>query len=1023
MIIVWIVCVVAAYFLFYYAEKHIQYKDSEEELKNQTQVITNQIQSIVQNDQYSNVEGRMLFSKLKTLSFALENYPEIGQARDFLNQYAEAADVSALSIYDRQGKVLYHFSSEAPKALKQDEISKILDDNYYLQVADALDSVYEAGDEDFDFSSASLTPFELNAYWGAGDNRWLIRMEGKVSDELKVLEDYLHWTRVLQSYMVGKSGSVLALDEKDGTVLSYKDMSKRGASMEDLRIWATKGRDIFNIFRESGKTDEIEVEGIRYLACRLDVKNAFILAMIPMEEIMNDVYSFAGILTFLFVTFSGLCVFYSFFHIQESTKEQLEENGKRVWNRSLFNRLWVYTILATIGLVVVTFYIDYTTYYSRIVQFCDSRTAFAASQATQNEFLLGEAKVWFNNEYLTKGKIAKCVIENTDREQLDKDYLRTLSEKLETERIYIFNASGKIVLTDSDYDRLEIYRDSPFHVLLEGRPYLVQPYEKEALSGEILQQVGVSMRDRNDNSNGFVMIVVKPRELISFDNGLGAETLLKQTNLLDNTLGLLVDDNTMNVLFNTQVIGSTYINGINSNDYTGLSIQLLELDDTKLLDNYIGKISMLNKINYVSVRKADHVYYLVLVPSSGKEFIHILPLAISLICSLVFYAALLLISCFFRRQPELPLETSKETAGALKGGEEQKKNSIGVFQSILDKKKPYFETRWPKDCVRWRDKTAAEKFSGISYWILILSVAAIIGYMLLGGRNSVWYYSFNGIQEKGFNIYSINVCALTIYILFVTKFLLHKILFFIARAVNARGETICCLLDSFQGYILCIIGVFVCLSELGVPLMTLTLTGGVAGVIFGIGCQNTVADILAGILMTLEGIVHVGDLIIYNGEIGVIENIGVRTTRLNWFNEVRIVRNNELKNFTSVPSVMRIKLYMFLSLKNNLAHVEAAIKEALPRICDKISAEIGCEITGLKYRGVDKLTETSMRLSFNYFCRGEKARKVLRALNRELKILCDQNNITLGMELNTAITENAAGGTMLTDKTAEIAET
>ena len=45
-----------------------------------------------------------------------------------------------------------------------------------------------------------------------------------------------------------------------------------------------EGRMVMFYVKE--KTDEIEVEGIRYLACRLDVKNAFILAMIPMEEII-----------------------------------------------------------------------------------------------------------------------------------------------------------------------------------------------------------------------------------------------------------------------------------------------------------------------------------------------------------------------------------------------------------------------------------------------------------------------------------------------------------------------------------------------------------------------------------------------------------------------------------------------------------------------------------------------------------------------------------------------------------------
>lgn len=31
--------------------------------------------------------------------------------------------------------------------------------------------------------------------------------------------------------------------------------------------------------------------------------------------------------------------------------------------------------------------------------------------------------------------------------------------------------------------------------------------------------------------------------------------------------------------------------------------------------------------------------------------------------------------------------------------------------SIVNKKKPYFEERWPEDSVRWKDRTPEEKFT------------------------------------------------------------------------------------------------------------------------------------------------------------------------------------------------------------------------------------------------------------------------------------------------------------------------
>lgn len=61
---------------------------------------------------------------------------------------------------------------------------------------------------------------------------------------------------------------------------------------------------------------------------------------------------------------------------------------------------------------------------------------------------------------------------------------------------------------------------------------------------------------------------------------------------------------------------------------------------------------------------------------------------------------------------------------------------------------------------------------------------------------------------------------------------------------DAKGETVCRLLDSFSGYILCLVGLCLCLSDFGISTKTISLTGGVLDVVFGPGCQSIVADIL-----------------------------------------------------------------------------------------------------------------------------------------------------------------------------------
>ncbi len=223
-------------------------------------------------------------------------------------------------------------------------------------------------------------------------------------------------------------------------------------------------------------------------------------------------------------------------------------------------------------------------------------------------------------------------------------------------------------------------------------------------------------------------------------------------------------------------------------------------------------------------------------------------------------------------------------------------------------------------------------------------------------------------------------------------------LYLIARASQRRGESICHLLNSFSGYVLFIVEIFIVLATLGVNVTAMSRTAGVAGMIFGIGCQNVVADILAGIIMVFEGVACAGDFVSYNGSFGVIQTIGIRTTKLKWFSEITIVRNNEFKNYINMPAegTDRVVVYLSIDLKESLTHVEDVIEQELPQIQDGLCELVGEEIK-LKYRGVQGIEENGIKLSFAVFCKGKYYGWIRRLLSHDLLLMCERNEIRLAM--------------------------
>ena len=63
---------------------------------------------------------------------------------------------------------------------------------------------------------------------------------------------------------------------------------------------------------------------------------------------------------------------------------------------------------------------------------------------------------------------------------------------------------------------------------------------------------------------------------------------------------------------------------------------------------------------------------------------------------------------------------------------------MAVFGSIINRKKPYFEERWPNDVIRWRNKEPGDKFSFLLKMILTITFSAIIIHAFLVKENSVW---------------------------------------------------------------------------------------------------------------------------------------------------------------------------------------------------------------------------------------------------------------------------------------------
>jgi moderate conductance mechanosensitive channel len=113
-----------------------------------------------------------------------------------------------------------------------------------------------------------------------------------------------------------------------------------------------------------------------------------------------------------------------------------------------------------------------------------------------------------------------------------------------------------------------------------------------------------------------------------------------------------------------------------------------------------------------------------------------------------------------------------------------------------------------------------------------------------------------------------------------------------------RALTISNLISSTARYFLWPVAAIMSLSAFAIDVGALIATAGIAGLAIGFGAQTLVKDVIGGIFLLIDDTIHVGDSIKIGGDIGMVEQIGVRMIRVRKFDgEVLMVPAGELRIF------------------------------------------------------------------------------------------------------------------------------
>ncbi len=194
----------------------------------------------------------------------------------------------------------------------------------------------------------------------------------------------------------------------------------------------------------------------------------------------------------------------------------------------------------------------------------------------------------------------------------------------------------------------------------------------------------------------------------------------------------------------------------------------------------------------------------------------------------------------------------------------------------------------------------------------------------------------------------------------ISRVFLRAVKFRGLRSADNRAKTLAGLLKSALRYAVGTVMFLTVLDLAGID--TKALLGGAAilGLAIGFGAQNLVRDVITGFFIIYERQYDIGDYITAAGLSGVVEEIGLRTTRLrDWSGDVHVVPNGLVDKTTNKSRAgSRALIDVTIAFEEDTREALAVIQAA----CDRMAKDHPVITEGPVALGVSKVDASGVTI-------------------------------------------------------------
>ena len=597
-----------------------------------------------------------------------------------------------------------------------------------------------------------------------------------------------------------------------------------------------------------------------------------------------------------------------------------------------------------------------------------------------------------------------------------RERLQRWCDILNIDFIMLFDAEGNETLCSRNYSGFTLNKglgsdSSDYRRLLLGIPSIVHETSKDATTGLERKIIGVTL-PLADDANGALIMALLPEQIHNIDGTMDINAQLAAM-ATEDTRCFIVDESSKEVVYSSDA------------SLNGAKILERGLSENSLRDGYMDFGTVDDDDNFILTARNtnDIFYYTIKNKALFQSVVKFGGMAVAVY--LVAVAALLLVC--FRGYTQAAFDRVATVSDAIDGVPSQWDNEALTAEDEDDGAMPVrpikiklsksAEQRLKertreskarellqklKTKIKW-DEAGPEIKAGMVFRAGMIVLLLGWGNLILRsnltskGNGSMFNFLLRGDWIKGVNPFSICSVALIFGLAYLINLISELVLKLLSTFLLSKGKTFCRLIHNAVKYLSVFFSLYFALLYFGFPIGTVVGSIGIVSLALSLGARDMASDVLAGLSILFEKSFEVGDIVQISGVKGVVQEIGVRSTKLlTMDNNIMTISNHAIN--TIVNLTRRLSWYTLkvsIPIDSDFEAVEAVLNRELQAIgnrCDGIVGELrycGIESFGSK----EGLGNPRIRMVIAAQCNEKDLDNVNMFVNREVLLLLKREGI------------------------------